>query len=198
MFDEIIKTYSNTQNILNCLSYNEYLLLKTALEQNNQAVPPDTTVDLKIYHKFLMIPNFYKPDNILYIPEEIQSYIYEAINKVSTKEIKKRNQRNNLITGLINIYGYIKVNDFIRIIQHYYPDYQHDELYQYLKTNRSLRDIISINEDHVRAVDFIDDSIIEIITEAKKQFRNIDYKIYEKKMSTKWPIKKQFILVIKI
>lgn len=75
MFDEIIKTYSNTQNILNCLSYNEYLLLKTALEQNNQAVPPDTTVDLKIYHKFLMIPNFYKPDNILYIPEEIQSYI---------------------------------------------------------------------------------------------------------------------------
>lgn len=181
MFDEIIKTYSNPQNILDSLSYNEYILLKTALEQNNQAVPPDTTVDRKIYHKFLMIPNFYKPDNILYIPEEIESYIYEAINKVSTKEIKKRDQLNNLITGLINIYGYIKVNDFIQIIQHYYPDFQHDELYQYLKTNRSLKDIISINEDHVRAVDFIDDSIIEIITEAKKHFRNIDYKIYEKK-----------------
>lgn len=179
MIDEIIITYSNPQNICDYLTIKEIRLLKSALKNNNQIESTDSPAEYSLHSKLLLTYDYLTYEKNKVIPEELVPFIKEAIKMCNLPEIKKRDELNDVIHGMINIYGVIEINDFIDILQNYYPDKSNDELYQYLKKENSLKNLIRIEDDQVINNDeYMDDETIDNILDTKDNISQLDYKIY--------------------
>lgn len=179
MFDEIIKTYSNIKNIQDILTYKEAKLLKKALK-NNQVKANHDNLSLSLYRKMLLLPNFNTIDDILYIPEELSEYILEAIKKIDLQKIKKQSELNELVKGMIMVYGVMNITTFIEILLKYYPDKNYDELYNYLVTAKSLECIISIDNDKIENYEYLEEHIGDEILDLQKEYPTFKYKEFSK------------------
>lgn len=79
MFDEIIKTYNDPKNIQEILTFKEAKMLQKALKNNNQIKDSQHKTGRSLYQKMLLLPDFNQLNDILYIPEELNSSIKEAV-----------------------------------------------------------------------------------------------------------------------
>lgn len=178
MFDEIIKTYNDPKNIQEILTFKEAKMLQKALKNNNQIKDSQHKTGRSLYQKMLLLPDFNQLNDILYIPEELNSSIKEAVQTIDLNILKQHDRLTELIHGLIMVYGIIDIKDFINIILSYYPNQNYDDIYNYLTSTKNINHIISIKNNKIEAYDYSLENIGNEIIELQKSYPIYDYKIY--------------------
>lgn len=178
MIKEIIKVYSNPQYIAHILSCKEVELLKEVIK-NDCKIFDDT--DNILSKKLLLLFDYENFDRYFHVPEEFQESVKEAIQTIDLKQLKKLDELNDLIEGLLMIYGTITINELVTILSHYKLSFDEEYLNFYIRSNPRVRFYSRMSYNVVCYLPYIQDESIEMIIELQKQLQTINYKIWSKK-----------------
>lgn len=109
MIQEIFDYYKEDNHLEMCLTYQDILDLKEILK--NKTIPFG-----KGEHLFKLLLLDYVDYNMHCLNKEILSFIEEKINSYDLEEAKQRDEKNNLLIGMIKAYGIVKEMNFVQLI----------------------------------------------------------------------------------
>ena len=137
MIDEVVEYYANYENILNICSYKELLLLKK-ISKSKKIFDVEETDKFEFYElrdKFLL-SNHYK--NGIHIPDEIIKSVELALKKTKKKDYEQKDSLNELLIGILKIYGVLTPNEFYEIVLKY-MNIDIDDFNYHVKTDKYLQ-----------------------------------------------------------
>lgn len=141
MIQEVFDYYKKDNNLERCLSYQDILELKETIDNNNIST-------FRNEHLFkLLLLNFIDYKTFC-IHEDILSFIKDKLETFDLDEAKQRDERNNLVIGMIKAYGIIKVVNLEQLINIFSElneidlDFERDVL-----ENRVVREYYEIIDD---------------------------------------------------
>ncbi|MDD4188057.1 MAG: SEC-C metal-binding domain-containing protein [Bacilli bacterium] len=150
---DIYKMYNdNPQSIIDVCSFEELALLKKILNKKTKTKPflkdwkDDDYSWLKLLReKFLLS---YEPiSEFERVPKEIKSSIEEALNNLDEDAIKKRDELNYLIVGLIRAYHNFTLDDFYVYFSEYH-NMSYIDFKNYLSENTYFKPYIYIDNEN--------------------------------------------------
>ncbi len=151
MVDEIVEYYHSFDVISSMCTYNELMLLKKIL--NNKVTYKELKKSKKefelheLLRKFLIIDTI---DEEVCVPEELQDVVKLAIKECDKYYMEVNDEINDLLIGLMKIYGIITPEDLLDILQTYI-DISDEHFYFHLSTNENF----SFNTYHVYVNDIV-------------------------------------------
>lgn len=108
MIDEIYKVYRDYKNILDICTTRELKFLRIVLAKEKNLYDDKYKWERNsLRQKYLIYDEFHKD---IYIPEEIEGYVKEALNNVNWDVAKKLDEINELLIGYCKIQGSALLN----------------------------------------------------------------------------------------
>ena len=190
MLDEIIKFYSNPENIINMCTIRELKLLSKLIKMDEEKLKELAKTKKSKYEweldtlaaKFIIIN---KPFDNIYIPEELESQIKEAFKKINWKSKEKIDNLNEILVGYAKTQGVMPVEDYVEtsskiigvseeLIYKHISDSSNFFYYVYVTTIKG--EVYLVYQTYYE--------IIQEIIEAKEKYKvpeyaNIDANIYK-------------------
>lgn len=136
MLEEVFHLYENSNVILSICSYSEIMLLKKIIKGKTKYEDIKTeekeALD-ELRDKFLV---FHSEKGIFCVPDEIEKPVKEAINDAIKEDMEVLDGFNDLMVGLLKIYGAVTsnelhglVNKYIEIDEEMFNDYIRYNMY---------------------------------------------------------------------
>lgn len=176
MLTEIIQVYQFPERILKCVSLNEIKLLQKITTSSQYKYTKND--DLVLTDKLLVILT---QDYQAHIPEELEHSIKEAIKLADRKQLRALDELNNLLKGLLMIYGIIEFDELLMIINHYKLSFDLEFIRNYILTNPQPRFYSRFSKNKIAYLDYINEGLISHIEKNRNHYAITDYKIYCKK-----------------
>lgn len=133
---EIVSYYNQDyHHVLNVLSAAEINFLKHyQTNQNYQDLP----VINSLINKCLLIKDINNKDYIT-IPDDLKEVVFKAINLADITKIKRIDQINKLLIGILATRGIINIDDLIAFYHKYDCSISYDALKKHINTNHYLK-----------------------------------------------------------
>ena len=132
---EIVSYYNQDyHHVLNVLSETEINFLKHYPTNHNYQ---DLPIINSLINKCLLIKDI-NNKNYITIPDDLKEIVFKAINLADISKIKRIDQINELLIGILAIRGVINVDDLIAFYLKYDSSISHDTLKKHIDTNRYL------------------------------------------------------------
>ena len=132
---EIVSYYNQDyHHVLNVLSETEINFLKHYPTNHNYQ---DLPIINSLINKCLLIKDI-NNKNYITIPDDLKEIVFKAINLANISKIKRIDQINELLIGILAIRGVINVDDLIAFYLKYDSSISHDTLKKHIDTNRYL------------------------------------------------------------
>lgn len=138
MLKQIIELYQNPEFIIDICSYREIELLKKVLNKKINFSDIRSNYDFEytnLIHKFLLLYGF---NEVCYIPEEFILSVKQAIKLVNKEEKLKSDKINDILIGLIKIYGVIDEGPLVELCDNVY-DLNRENILEHIHTNKYFK-----------------------------------------------------------
>lgn len=113
ILEELLKVYTNYKNIIDICTLEELEYLKNNVKKLTKQKATHSEIEHDLEEKFLIL----RKNDKIEIPEEILPAIKKAVKSVDKKEKHSIDALNDLLIGLMKLYGIIEVKVFIEKIK---------------------------------------------------------------------------------